>query len=318
MLWLPWGIADVWEQSYGYHLEVASDRTPGANLRKVLSTMGDRDAIDPRRRRAGPRLAIGLRRRELDPAPAESRLTSPDLLLLAWVGATLAGAAGRAPDVAPARVAAGARARAAGRSPPAVLAGAGGRGRPGAALLPRPRLARAAPGALRAASQADAVELLAALPDDALAISDDPGLVWRSGLRTPPDLVDASVLRIETGDITSDSLAEVAAEPDVCAVVVTSGERWGRFDDLPDRLADLGYELAAQDGDVHRVYVKPTAPGQVGPGHATRRRDAQVTACAICHHETGETVPRRLGGVTSHCHQAGRTAIGDRCVVLTP
>ena len=43
----------------------------------------------------------------------------------------------------------------------------------------------------------------------------------------------------------------------MCAVVVRSGERWGSFDDLPDRLADAGYEVAAEDGDVRRVYLKP-------------------------------------------------------------
>jgi hypothetical protein len=81
--------------------------------------------------------------------------------------------------------------------------------------------------------------------------------VWRSGHRTPPELVDGSILRIETGDITSERLAEVAARDDVCAVVVRSGERWGSFDDLPDRLAVLGYEVAAEQGDVRRVYLKP-------------------------------------------------------------
>ncbi len=106
-------------------------------------------------------------------------------------------------------------------------------------------------------SAAEAVDLLRTLPDGALAISDEPGLVWRAGLRTPPDLVDASILRMQTGDLTSASIAAVAGEPDVCAVVVRSGERWGSFDDLPDRLADAGYEVAAEDGEVRRVYLKP-------------------------------------------------------------
>ena len=85
--------------------------------------------------------------------------------------------------------------------------------------------------------------------------------MWRSGHRTPPDLVDASVLRIQTGDITSESIAAAAADPDVCAVVVRSGERWGSFEDLPDRLADAGYEVAAEDGEVRqRCYLKPGLP----------------------------------------------------------
>ena len=105
-------------------------------------------------------------------------------------------------------------------------------------------------------SAATAVGLVRDLPDGALAISDDPGIVWRAGHRTPPELVDASMLRIETGDITTERLLGAAARDDVCAVVVRSGDRWGSFDDLPDGLAALGYEVAAQDGDVHRTYVK--------------------------------------------------------------
>ena len=66
------------------------------------------------------------------------------------------------------------------------------------------------------------VQQLADLPEGALAISDDPGLVWRAGRRTPPDLVDASILRIQTGDLTAASIAAAAADPEVCAVVVRS------------------------------------------------------------------------------------------------
>ena len=100
------------------------------------------------------------------------------------------------------------------------------------------------------------VQQLADLPDGALAISDDPGLVWRAGRRTPPDLVDASILRIETGDLTSASVAAVAAEPEVCAVAVRSGVRWGSFDDFPERLAAAGYEIADEDDLGRRLYVK--------------------------------------------------------------
>jgi len=40
---VPWGLADVWDQSYAYHLEVAGERTPVANLGKTLSTLADRE-----------------------------------------------------------------------------------------------------------------------------------------------------------------------------------------------------------------------------------------------------------------------------------
>jgi hypothetical protein len=109
-------------------------------------------------------------------------------------------------------------------------------------------------------SAARAVDLLEDLPEEALAISDEPGLVWRSGHRTPPDLVDASVLRIETGDLTGRSVAAAAADTDVCAVVVTSRARWGRFEDLPRRLDALGYDIAHDAGRHDRVYLRAACP----------------------------------------------------------
>ena len=79
---------------------------------------------------------------------------------------------------------------------------------------------------------------LQALPEGALAISDDPGIVWRAGRRTTPDLVDASILRIQTGDLTSASVAAVAAEDDVCAVVVRSAAALGLLRRLPGATGD--------------------------------------------------------------------------------
>jgi hypothetical protein len=258
LLWLPWGVGDVWDQSYGYHLDVASDRTPGANLSKVLSTMGDRDAIVL----VAAALAVGavlLRRQAVPPGPEDRRGLSPDLLLGSWVGVTLAVLLTEYPmwrphvsQLVPGVALLAARHRPAWR----VLAVAGVVVLPyylihaWEVLQPDPYEGFAA----------EAVERLEQLPDGALAISDEPGLVWRSGHQTPSDLVDASMLRIETGDITSESLGAVAAQPDVCAVVITSGARWGSFEDLPDRLADAGYELAAADGGVRRLYVKPDCP----------------------------------------------------------
>jgi hypothetical protein len=51
-------------------------------------------------------------------------------------------------------------------------------------------------------------------------------------------------------------LAAVAAQPDVCAVVVRSAVRWGSFDDLPERLLDAGYEIADEDARGRRLYLK--------------------------------------------------------------
>jgi hypothetical protein len=106
-----------------------------------------------------------------------------------------------------------------------------------------------------ASSSEQTLGILRSLPEGALAISDDPGIVWRAGRRTTPDLVDASILRIQTGDITAASIAAATADDRVCAVVVRSSERWGSFEDLPDRLAAAGFD-AVQTGDLGRgVYV---------------------------------------------------------------
>jgi hypothetical protein len=221
--------------------------------------MGDRDAIILVAA-ALALLALVLGRRAAPPSsPARSgepRLTSPDVLLLSWLGATLLVLLAEHPmwrphvsQLVPGLALLAARHRPSWR----ILAIAG--------VLVLPYHLVHAWSVLRPdpyqGTAAEAVAVLEDLPEGALAISDDPGLVWRSGRSTPPDLVDASVLRIETGHITSARLAEVAAQPEVCAVVVRSAERWGRFDDLPHRLDELGYVPAAQDGDVRRVYVKP-------------------------------------------------------------
>ena len=86
---------------------------------------------------------------------------------------------------------------------------------------------------------------LRALPPNAWALSDEPGLVWRAGHATDPFYVDASVLRIDSHvapiRITEDRVVRAAARPRVCAVVITSRERFGSWPDLPARLERLGY-----------------------------------------------------------------------------
>ncbi|MEQ1786499.1 MAG: hypothetical protein ABL966_05555, partial [Acidimicrobiales bacterium] len=250
VLWVPWGPGNVWAQSYEYHLDVATDRTPGANLAKVFSTMGDRDLIVL----VAVALAIGaalLGRRAFPPMP-EARLCSPDILLGVWIAGTVLVLLSEHPmwrphvsQLVPAMALLSARHRPPGR----LLLVA-------AALVIPYHVVHAWPvlnptGYSESAERV--VEQLAALPEGALAISDDPGLVWRAGRRTPPDLVDASILRIETGELTAESVAAAAADPAVCAVAVRSAVRWGSFDDLPERLAALGYEVVDEDDQGNRL-----------------------------------------------------------------
>ena len=96
--------------------------------------------------------------------------------------------------------------------------------------------------------EAVVVDALRDLPDGAVAISDEPGQVWRAGLRTPDNLVDGSALLTDSGRVTADTLAEAAAADEVCAVVVWS-DRFGQFDELPALLADEGFEVAETFGE---------------------------------------------------------------------
>jgi hypothetical protein len=244
----------VWDQSYGYHLEVASDRTPGANLAKVLSTMGDRDAI-VLLAGALALAALALGRRAAPPPSAARGLTSPDGLLLSWVGATVVVLLIEHPmwrphvsQLVPGIALLAARHRPSWR----VLAVA--------ALIVAPYHLVHAWGVLQpdgySDSAARAVDLVRDLPDDALAISDDPGLVWRAGHRPPGAFADPSFQRIDNGDITVGRLARAAAASDVCGVLVTSLDHFGRFRTLPDRLTAAGY-LPERFGKRITLYARP-------------------------------------------------------------
>lgn len=256
---VPWGISEVWDQSVAYHLEAADDRTPGANVSKVVSTLWDRDL-----------LVLGL---AVVALPFAART---------WL---LRAARGEYLDVRPGRWG--------GAAAPVLV------WLTGVVLvyliehpLWRPHLSHVVPplalaalyaarehlrvvGVIAAAlavahvttvtgilwpggyegSAARAAAALERLPDDAWAISDEPGFVWRAGLRTPDDLVDASILRIESGRLTAASLTDAAADPRVCAVLVWS-QRFERFD-LAPRLAPIGY-APAQDYDRGRaLYLRP-------------------------------------------------------------
>ena len=77
-----------------------------------------------------------------------------------------------------------------------------------------------------------------------MAISDEPGQVWRAGLRTPDNLVDGSALLTDSGRVTADTIVEAAGR--------RRGLRRGGLvrplrrssTELPDLLADEGFEVA--------------------------------------------------------------------------
>ena len=250
---LPWGLGNVWDQAFRYHLEAAGPRTPIRNLRKVISTLGDRDL--PLVLAAAATAAAGAvtRRRRSGSPPVTGVPPLGPALVGAWLAATLGVLAAEHPlwrshasHLVPATallVAVGAdRIFGAGRPVPrrtAVIAVVIA----GALVVPyhlvhlSEVLWPAPPGAALAAARAD----LRALPAGTQVISDDPGVVWRAGRRTPDDLVDTSILRIESGRITAASLARAASDHRVCALLVWS-HRFGDLAGLPGLLRTGGYD----------------------------------------------------------------------------
>jgi hypothetical protein len=270
-LWLPWGASDVWDQAYAYHLDVAGSRTPGANLAKTLSTLGDRDLPLV----AAVVLAVGAaglatRRRRTPPPPEPATpagqdrvarlagwLQHPDVLLGTWLAATVLMLVTEHPMWRP---------HVAHLVPPLALLLA--RHRPPARALAAVLVLSLPyhlvhawevlhPTPYRGIS-ADTIDTLHVLPDGALAISDDPGIVWRAGRRTTDDLVDTSILRIQTDRMDVESVVAAAVDPQVCAVVVRSAVRWGSFTDLPTRLELAGYVLTRAGAGGRGIYLKPS------------------------------------------------------------
>lgn len=261
---LLWGWSDVWDQSVRYHLDANTSATPLDNVRKVASTLADRDLVLLSAAAASGWAALSARRRrrpdEADTGPDRDGLA----LMATWLGVTVVALVLKDPLY---------RNHISALAPPAaLLVGAGASGAlarwrgaqpglrvAGLALLAavaawhvehvQPILWPSSPSGAEAAARDD----LAALPAGSWAISDEPGLVWREGRRTPSYLVDASITRIRQGRITATTLARAAADPRVCAVLVWS-PRYGGFHDLPDLLE--GYREARRYGGLRVLYLK--------------------------------------------------------------
>jgi hypothetical protein len=256
---LPWGLGNVWDQAFRYHLEAAGSRTPFRNLRKVISTLGDRDL--PLVLAAAVGLVGG---RVIRPTRSEAtgNRAAGAGLVITWLAATIVVLAVEHPlwrnhvahlVPATALLVAVAFDRV---SAPAVR-----RALVAAAVLAVPyhavHLAEilwpAPPGPALAAARAD----LRALPPGAQVITDDPGVVWRAGRRTPHDLVDTSILRIESRRLTAPSVRLAAVVDPVCAVLVWS-HRFGDMATLPALLEDRGYRATARYGNGKVLFTRPS------------------------------------------------------------
>lgn len=256
------GFADVWDQSVLYHLDAPGGSSRGDNASKLISTFFTRDIVLVAaavvtagaalvRWRAGPDGYGG------PTMPVDDLRPRIATMLWIWLGGMILLLIAEHPmwrphvsEITPAVALLIAYYR-----PPWKLAAL-------AALLTLPLyLAYALDLLAPEGYQGDEAALVAELerlPEGAVAISDDPGQVWRAGLVTPPELVDASILLVESGRLTAADIAESAGDRNVCAVVVWTG-RFGGMDSLPDRLADLDFEVArtyGEDGD-QILYLRP-------------------------------------------------------------
>jgi 4-amino-4-deoxy-L-arabinose transferase-like glycosyltransferase len=255
---LPWGLGRVWDQSIVYNRESSRLTSyPGA-VTKALHTLVDRDPIVLVA--AGLAVVmlvlarIGWVRAAAPDSPAHGPLLfRPASVLALWLAAQFAllvyepafwrpHVAFLIPPLALLVVL---------RPPPviALLVGA-------AAVMPwylsnvHPMLW---PDPYSRAETA-AVDGLRVLPAGSLAISDEPGLLWRAGRLTVPYLDDSSIKRIEQRQITAATLQSAAAKPNVCGVLVWTS-RYGNLD-LGPRLQSVGYEVRARYGGPRVLYEK--------------------------------------------------------------
>ncbi len=262
---LLWGFGDVWDQSVTYHLEAPGGSTPGANFSKLISTVTTRDvvlvaaglvaAVAAFWRRRHPEAAADL------PARPDQGTTPPvPLLLWGWFGAMTLMLVMEHPMWRPhiSELVPSACLLIAWYRPPVkptVIVGV--------LATIFMVISYAGPSLLWAGDyegdEAVVVDTLRSLPEGAVAISDEPGQVWRAGLRTPDNLVDGSALLTDSGRVTADTIAEAAAADEVCAVVVWS-DRFGQFTELGDLLAAEGFEVDSASTDFEdprTLYLKP-------------------------------------------------------------
>jgi hypothetical protein len=266
---LVFGFADVWDQSVIYHLDSPGGSDPMANLSKVINTLVTRDPLVLVLGATALELAIVHRRRgqptrpapEGDHPPLDGARRRPGipLLLGLWTVAMFLMLVTEHPMWRP---------HVSEMVPPLALLIATYRPAPKpmavvtAIVLPLSLVfawGAIAPLGYRG-DEAQVVRKLEALPAGALAISDEPGQVWRAGRLTPDWLVDTSVLRTDSDRpslyITTDTVLEDAARPDVCAVVLWTPRFREALDGLDERLLDAGYRLDATYHLNRRLYLK--------------------------------------------------------------
>jgi 4-amino-4-deoxy-L-arabinose transferase-like glycosyltransferase len=232
-LTLPFGPGDVWDQAVRYQLDSQREQSIAANAWKVVTTLAGRDLV---------LIVVGalalLAHRRARPAHGDTFLVRAAawwaVAVVVFLVVQPALWRNHLAHVVPAlALLVGLR------PPPArwLLAGL-------VLALPVHVVQSAgilAPAAYGGPTRA-AYDAVRALPDGAQVLSDEVGIVWRAGRRSPDDFVDASIKQLQQGRVTSARIAEAASRPEVCGVLVWSARHWGSLTDLPGDLARAGYE----------------------------------------------------------------------------
>ena len=255
---LPFGISDVWAQSYTYHQDARRAETHTGALRKIFDTLWDRDKLlVVALALALVAFVVRLLARRRAGAPGDRALTIVVCGLVLWTALVLALLVWE-----PAMW----RAHIAHVVPPLALL---------AALKPPSWKVLAVAGVITVpfaiasntsilwpdgytGQQAALVRHLERFPSEAVFISDDPGLIWSSDHDTPGDFADTSYQRLDDRSITQASLVKAASADDVCGVIVTSPAHFGRLGGLPDALAAHDYH-PVQFGPKITFYKRDTS-----------------------------------------------------------
>jgi len=269
VLTVAFGAGRVWEQVVSYHLEShVGSRNPATHLAKLFSTLIDRDLLLTTATVVGlvalTLIAIRARRTRSSRGGADwlTRATSGLTPIGLWLLVTIGVLAVQMPlwrnhvayVIPPMAIIVGTMISRGGLPSLAIVTAS-------LLILPHQFFQTRAmwdPEPYRGTDAAIA-RALRALPPGAQVISDDPGFAWRTDRRTPSNFVDTSVLRITSPIpgvvIGSATVINAATTPQVCAVVITSPERFGALPALGHLLAGSGYELDVEAPNAE-VWIK--------------------------------------------------------------
>jgi hypothetical protein len=107
-------------------------------------------------------------------------------------------------------------------------------------------------------TEAAAVEVIEGIPEDAMVVTDEPGLAWQANRPTPPELVDPSHARIGAGYLTVADVVSAMSDPSVC-VYAPLGNRFSTLESIDPVV--LGFTDVIELGEGQMLYVRTGCRG---------------------------------------------------------